>query len=117
MEVFIVLKLKEYWNLTKRYPTEENKIVFAYSDAGKNQPRNIDVSGETPPLVLLYTNAMSKKEIIRMVHKNFTLITEEEVENFLVEKIKLEKKAKVGTREKFEEKKEERKEERKQTDL
>ena len=108
-------------NLTKRYPTEENKIVFAYSDAGKNQPRDIDISKESPPLVLLYTNAMSEKKVIKMNHQNYTLITEEEVEDFLVEKIKLVKKPKVETEakveEKKEEKKEDKKEDKKQTDL
>ena len=100
-------------NLTKRYPTEENKIIFAYSDAGKNQPRDIDISKESPPLVLLYTNAMSEKKVIKMNHQNYTLITEEEVEDFLVEKIKLVKKPKVETEAKVEEKKEDKK----QTDL
>ena len=108
-------------NLTKRYPTEENKIIFAYSDAGKNQPRDIDISKESPPLVLLYTNAMSEKKVIKMNHQNYTLITEEEVEDFLVEKIKLVKKPKVETEakveEKKEEKKEDKKEDKKQTDL
>ena len=108
-------------NLTKRYPTEESKIIFAYSDAGKNQPRDIDISKESPPLVLLYTNAMSEKKIIKMNHQNFTIITEEEVEDFLVEKTKLVKKPKVETAakvgEKKEEKKEDKKEDKKQTDL
>ena len=49
-------------NLTKKYKTEEKNIVFAYMDAGRNQPRNIEVQGNNPPLVLLYTNAMSAEQ-------------------------------------------------------
>ena len=74
-------------NLTKKYKTEEKNIVFAYMDAGRNQPRNIEVQGNNPPLVLLYTNAMSEKKIIHMKDKNFTEITEEEIEDFIYENL------------------------------
>ena len=106
-------------NLTQRYPTEESKIVFAYIDAARNQPRNVDLSKERPPLVLLYANAMSEKKVIKMNHENFTIITEEEVEDFLVEKANLKKKPKDVTQEKVqppkkEDKKEEKKDEKKE---
>jgi thiol-disulfide isomerase/thioredoxin len=74
-------------NLTKKYTSEEKKIVFAYMDAGRNQPRDVIIRGEEPPMVLLYTNAMSEKKIINMNHKNYTAITEGEVEDFLYEKL------------------------------
>ena len=74
-------------NLTKKYTPEEKKIVFAYMDAGRNQPRDIIIKGEDPPMVLLYTNAMSEKKVINMDHKNYTEITEAEVEDFLYEKL------------------------------
>ena len=74
-------------NLNKKYNnSEEKQIVFAYCDAGKNQPRDINLSGEDPPVVLLYTNSMSEKKIIRMVG-NFTEITEKDVEDFLSENL------------------------------
>ena len=95
-------------NLTKKYTPEEKKIVFAYIDAAKNQPRDINLQGEMPPLVLLYTNAMPEKKVIKLNHQNFTLISEGDVEGFLTENLNWEKK---------EEKREEIKEEKKETDL
>ena len=79
-------------NLSKKYNEEEDKILFAYSDAQVNEPRDVELAGHIPPLVLLYTNAMEEKKKIELVHKNFTIITEEEIENFLVENLKWEKK-------------------------
>ena len=55
-------------------------------DAAKNQPRDIDLRQEIPPLVLLFTNAMSEKKIIKM-NQNFTEATEDDVEDFLFEKL------------------------------
>ena len=102
-------------NLTKIYTLEENKIVFAYIDAGRNQPRDINLQGEMPPLVLLYTNAMPEKQVIKFKPKNMTEVSEEDVEGFLIENLKLEKKEKKE--EKKEEIKENKKEEKKETDL
>ena len=45
-------------NLSKKYNEEEDKILFAYSDAQVNEPRDVELAGHIPPLVLLYTNAM-----------------------------------------------------------
>ena len=103
-------------NLTKKYTPEEKKIVFAYIDAAKNQPRDINLQGEMPPLVLLYTNAMPEKKVIKLNHQNFTLISEGDVEGFLTENLNWEKKEEKREEIK-EEKKESKKEEKKETDL
>lgn len=81
-------------NLTKKYPVEEKKIIFSYIDAGKNQPRDINLENETVPLILLYTNAMEEKKIIKFAHKNFTEINEGEMEEFLSENLKWKKEEK-----------------------
>ena len=87
-------------NLTKKYSKEEKKIIFAYLDAGRNQPRDIDLMGEMVPLLLLYTNSLEEKKIIKMAHKNFTEITEGEIEDFLAENLKWEQKTKNTEKEK-----------------
>ena len=74
-------------NLAKKYKEKEDKILFAYSDAQKNEPRDIVIAGKTPPIVLLYTNALSEKKKIELKSDNFTNITESEVENFLMENL------------------------------
>ena len=75
-------------NLTKKYENKEDKnVVFAYFDASRNQPRNIDLSQEMPPLVFLFTNALKEKKMIKFNPENFTTITEGEVEDFLYEKL------------------------------
>ena len=102
-------------NLTKKYTSEEKKIVFAYMDAGRNQPRDVIIRGEEPPMVLLYTNAMSEKKIINMNHKNYTAITEGEVEDFLYEKLNWGKRPNEEKKESVKQKDEEKKEA--QTDL
>ena len=79
-------------NLSKKYNEEEDKILFAYSDAQVNEPRDVELAGHVPPIVLLYTNAMENKTKIELEYKNFTLITEEEIENFLVQNLKWPKK-------------------------
>ena len=79
-------------NLSKKYNEEEDKILFAYSDAQVNEPRDVELAGHVPPIVLLYTNAMENKTKIEFEYKNFTLITEEEIENFLVQNLKWPKK-------------------------
>ena len=104
-------------NLTKKYPTEENKIVFAYMDAARNQPRNIDLLDKTLPLVFLYANAMPEKEIYNLTNKNFTEITEGEVEDFLCEKLRWEKKVKEDKSKDKEKVEPKAKEEKKETDL
>ena len=99
-------------NLTKKYTTKEKKIIFAFFDGSRNQPRDINLQQEDPPLVILYTNAMKEKKQIRMNHKNFTIITEEEVEDFLYEKLDWGKREQnVKTKDKKEENN------KKQTDL
>jgi len=102
-------------NLTKKYPTEESKVVFAYSDATKNQPRDVDINNEAPPLVLLFTNAMSEKKVIKMNQFNLTEITEEDVEDLLSEQLNWERKTRREKKEKVEQKKE-NKEEKKTTE-
>ena len=107
-------------NLTKKYTTEEKKIEFAYMDAAKNQPRNIELAQEIPPLVFLYTNAMSEKKMIKM-NTNFTLVTEGEFEDFLFEKLEWGERPKTEKVEEKEEAKKKsedgKKEEKKETDL
>ena len=99
-------------NLSKKYNEENDKIVFAYTDAQKNEPRDVVISGQIPPIVLLYTNAMPEKKKIELKYENFTLITEEEVENFLIENLLwTKKKESKEHQEKKEEKKEHIKEE------
>ena len=97
-------------NLSKKYDEENDKIVFAYTDAQKNEPRDVVISGQIPPIVLLYTNAMPEKKKVELKYENFTLITEEEVENFLIENLKWTKKKEYM--DKKAEKKEEIKEEK-----
>ena len=97
-------------NLTKKYPTEESKVVFAYSDAVKNQPRDVDINNEAPPLVVLFTNAMSEKKVIKMNQFNLTEITEEDVEDFLSEQLNWERKTRREKKEKVEQKKENKEE-------
>ena len=121
-------------NITKKYPIEEKKLKFAYMDASKNQPRDINIYDEIPPMILLYTNAMSEKKIIRMNHKNMTEITEEDIEDFIYETLNWERKPgekkkrnkkyeKIEYKKQKEEQKEQKKEEQKeqkkdtQTDL
>ena len=104
-------------NLSKKYNEQEDKILFAYSNAQNNQPRDVVIAGQTPPIVLLYTNAMSEKKKIEL-QSNFTTITEEEVENFLMENLgwkqkKEYKEPKEKKDVKIEEKKEKKKEEKK----
>ena len=107
-------------NLTKKYTTEEKKIEFVYMDAAKNQPRNIDLAQEIPPLVFLYTNAMDEKKMIKM-NTNFTLVTEGEFEDFLFEKLEWGERPKTEKVEEKEEAKKKsedgKKEEKKETDL
>ena len=97
-------------NLSTKYDEENDKIVFAYTDAQKNEPRDVVISGQIPPIVLLYTNAMPEKKKVELKYENFTLITEEEVENFLIENLKWTKKKEYM--DKKAEKKEEIKEEK-----
>lgn len=112
-------------NLTKKYPTEEKSIVFAFMDAARNQPRDIDIMNEMPPLVFLYTNTLSEKKVIKLTHQNFTEITQEEVEDFIYENLKWGKRPQNENKEKIhnvEEKKEEPKNQKEvkkdtQTDL
>ena len=81
-------------NLTKKYNGEENNIVFAYSDIAKNQPRDLNIEEGISPIILLYTNALNEKKIIRMHHLNFTEITQQEVEDFLYEQLNSDKNSK-----------------------
>ena len=100
-------------NLAKKYKEEDDKILFAYSDAQKNEPRDVVIAGKTPPIVLLYTNALEEKKKIELKSENFTNITEAEVENFLIENLGWkEKKEKEDSKGTIEEKKEEIKDEK-----
>ena len=100
-------------NLTKKYENQKDKeIVFAYFDASKNQPRDIDLSREMPPLIFLFTNALSEKKAIKYNHQNFTIITEGEVEDFLYEKLNWGKRPQDESKEKGK-----KTEEKKETDL
>ena len=111
-----VLKIMK--NLAKKYNEKDDKILFAFIDAQKNEPRDVVISGKTPPIVLLYTNAMEEKQKIELNSENFTLITEEEVENFLIKNLgwnekKENKEPQINKNEKKEEIKEEKKKENK----
>ena len=79
-------------NLTKKINKEEKKLKFAYMDASRNQPRYINIFDEYPPVILLYTNAMTEKKIMKMNHKNITEISEEDVEDFIYETLNWERK-------------------------
>ena len=106
-------------NLSKKYNKEEKSIVFTYIDASKNQPRDININKEYPPLVMLYTNAMTEKKVIKMAHNNFTTITEDDVEDFLYEKLNWGKSPHAEIKEKakkLEEKKEEKKQKENKND-
>ena len=98
-------------NLTKKYTVEDKKIVFAYIDVRKNQPRDINLENEVPPLVLLYTNNMPEKKVIKLTHTNWTLINEEYVENFLAENLNWENIKKVDENKEKNNQKEEAKKE------
>ena len=104
-------------NLTKKYTPENKRIVFAYLDASRNQPRDIIIRDEVPPLVLLYTNAMSEKKIIKMNHHNFTEITQREVEDFLYEKLNWGERPHDEKKEKAKKTEGKKEEDKKQTDL
>ena len=105
-------------NLSRKYNEQEDKILFACTDAQKNQPRDVVIAGKRPPIVLLYTNALEEKKKIEL-KSNFTSITEEEVENFLMENLGWKQKKEykedtINTNEKKEETKEEKIEEPKE---
>lgn len=74
-------------NLAKKYNEKDDKILFAFIDAQTNEPRDVVIAGKKPPIVLLYTNAMEEKKKIELTSENFTTITEEEVENFLIKNL------------------------------
>ena len=97
-------------NLSRKYDEENDKIVFAFIDAQINEPRDVVISGHIPPIVILYTNAMPEKKKVELKSENFTLITEEEVENFLMKNLGWTQKKEYKKEEKMEEKKEEKKE-------
>ena len=105
-------------HLAKKYNEKDDKIVFAYSNAQKNEPRDIVISGKKPPIVLLYTNALEEKKKIEFRPSNFTNTTEEEVENFLMQNLgwKEKKEYKEPIINKDEIKKEEKKDEEKKVD-
>ena len=105
-------------HLAKKYNEKDDKIVFAYSNAQKNEPRDIVISGKKPPIVLLYTNALEEKKKIEFRPSNFTNTTEDEVENFLMQNLgwKEKKEYKEPIINKDEIKKEEKKDEEKKVD-
>ena len=100
-------------NLTKKY-TPDKKVIFAYIDVGKNQPRGINLANESAPLVFLYANTLPEKKIIKMTHKNWTEINEEYIENFLSENLNWVKNKKVTNNEKVKQNEESKKEEKKE---
>ena len=111
-------------NLTKKYTVKDNKVVFAYIDLSKNQPRDINVEEEGIPLILLYTNAMSDKKIIKLNHRNFTEIKIGEIEEFLYANLEWGKKSqnesnkeKVNQNEEIKAGKNSEKEDKKESDL
>ena len=100
-------------NLTKKYAPDK-KVIFAYIDVGKNQPRGINLANESAPLVFLYANTLPEKKIIKMTHKNWTEINEEYIENFLSENLNWVKNKKVTNNEKVKQNEESKKEEKKE---
>ena len=102
-------------NLVNKYKNEkeQKKVVFAYLDGSKNQVRGFRLTNEIPPILLLYKNTMTEKQVIKMDIKNIKDITEGEVEDFLYEKLNWGNRVKIENKEKDE--KEEKKD--KQSDL
>lgn len=99
--------------LTKKYPFKEKKVVFAFMDISRNQPRDIDTRKEGVPFVLLYANAMKDKPIFKLTHSNIGKITIEEIEGFLYKSLNWGSQAEK----KSDENKEKKKENKKETDL
>ena len=99
--------------LAKKYPFKEKKIIFAFMDITRNQPRDIDTRKEGIPLVVLYANAMKDKPIFKLTHKNIAKIIIEEIEGFLYKSLNW------GNQEqkKSDENKEKKKEDKKESDL
>ena len=91
----------------------KKNVVFAYLDGSKNQVRGFRLTNEIPPILLLYKNTMTEKQVIKMDIKNIKDITEGEVEDFLYEKLNWGNRVKIENKEK--DKKEEKKD--KQSDL
>lgn len=99
--------------LTKKYPVKEKKLVFAFMDITRNQPRDIDTKKEGIPLVILYANDKKDKPIFKLSHKDMGKITIEEIEGFLYQSLNWGNQA----QKKSDEKKEKKKEDKKESDL
>ena len=99
--------------LTKKYPIKEKKIVFAFMDITRNQPRDIDTRKEGVPFVLLYANTMKDKPIFKLTHNNIGKIIIEEIEGFLYQSLNWGNQAEK----KNDKNKENKKEDKKESDL
>ena len=99
--------------LAKKYPVKEKKIVFAFMDITRNQPRDIDLKKEGIPLVVLFANALKDKQVYKLTHQSIDKITIEEIEGFLYQSLNWGNQA----QKKSDEKKEKKKEDKKETDL
>jgi thiol-disulfide isomerase/thioredoxin len=99
--------------LAKKYPVKEKKVVFAFMDITRNQPRDIDTKKEGVPFVLLFANTMKDKPIFKLTHKNIGKITIEEIEGFLYQSLKLGNQSEK----KSDENKEKKKEDKRESDL
>ena len=80
-------------NMTEKYKNDpEKNLKFTILNYRMNEPRDLELNENIFPRIFLYTNAMEEKKTIKFVHKNDTEISYEEVEEFLTENLKWEKK-------------------------
>ena len=76
--------------LRKMSKDYENKnLIFAYINIGRNEPRDLDIRGVPYPIGFLYTNALTKKDIIKFVPKDNKNLSEKELINFLEKNLRI----------------------------
>ena len=64
-------------------------IVFEMMDGRYNEPRDIVINElEDLPLIYLYINDLKGKKVFKFIPKNNDIISESEVESFILENIK-----------------------------
>ena len=75
-------------SLKKIYNTD---IVYAYTNVGRNEIRDLVIEELELPLLYLYTNKMKDKKIVQFQINNMTEVTENDVEKFLIDNLQLKK--------------------------
>ena len=77
-------------NLSEKYSDNENmNIVFEMMDGRYNEPRDIVINElEDLPLIYLYINDLKGKKVFKFIPKNNDIISESEVESFILENLK-----------------------------